>query len=197
MAIEQKNFNWERIRSLLGIPYHDPSVQQLFSQLGLSPDVLWREVRVGIYSMPPFDQQPSPIAEIDLIPIYCVRIRFKHANLVVGANTNSPTTFVLAAVTYFLESKDVETRFRGELPYGILSTDKLESVVKRVGCSPTVRIWEKGEETGYVAWEDRNPILHVLFNIRENRILRVNVFLAPTPLSRSPPASDGEPSKLS
>ena len=181
MIISQQNFSWNRVRELFGVPYRDPRIQELFSQVKLNPDALWREVRVGIYSMPPHDQQPSPIAEIDLIPSYCMRLRFKHANLVAGARTEFPTRFVLAAVTYFLESEKPEERFSSGLPYDILATDDLDSIFKRVGSPPTGQHWEEGKEDGYIIWEDRNPLLHILFSIREKRALRVNVFLAPKP----------------
>ena len=177
MTTGQQNFSWDRVRGLFGLPYRDSRVQGLFSDVGSDPDALWREVRVGIYSMPPYDQQPCPIAEIDLIPSYHVRFRFKHAELVVGAKTGFPRAFVLAAVTYFLESQKLEERFSGGLPFGILATDNLEAIIGRVGAAPTTR--ELGEEDGYVLWEDRNPQVHVLFSTRENRPLRVNVFLAP------------------
>jgi hypothetical protein len=178
MATDQQTpFSWDRIAELLGIPARDPRIQDLFDQAGLNPDELWREVRVGIYSMPPHDQQPSPIAEIDLSPSYGVRLRFKHASLVAGAKTASPTTFVFSAVTYFLESRKPEERFRGQLPWSILATDDPDVVVERVGSPPTHRDWEEGEETGYLIWEDRNPVLHVLFSIPKERPLRVNVFL--------------------
>jgi hypothetical protein len=172
-----ESFSWSRVRDLFGLPYHDSRVQELFTEAGLRPDASWRELRVGIYSMPPHDQQPSPIAEIDLIPSFQIRFRFKHASLVVGAKAESPTTFVLAAVTYFLESEKPEGRFSAGLPFGILVSDTLESIIERVGAPPTHR--QLGEDDGYVIWEDRNPVFHVLFSIREKRPLRVNVFLAP------------------
>ena len=178
-AMDQSSpLSWDRIAELLGIPYSNPRIQELFSQVKLHPDELWREVRVGIYSMPPYDQQPSPIAEIDLIPSYGVRLRFKHASLVAGAQTVSPTTFVFSAVTYFLESSKPEERFHGRLPWDILATDDPDSIIERVGSPPTHRDWDEGEETGYLLWEDRNPVLHVLCSIPEKRPLRVNVFLA-------------------
>jgi hypothetical protein len=172
-----ESFYWSRIRDLFGLPYWDPRIQELFTEVGLVPDTLWRELHVGIYAMPPHDQQPSPIAEIDLIPSFRIRFRFKHASLVAGAKTAASTTFVFAAVTYFLESENPEERFSGELPFGILPSDDLEAIVQRVGTPPTRR--ELGDEDGYVVWEDRNPVLHVLFSTREKRPLRVNVFLAP------------------
>jgi hypothetical protein len=178
ISFDQQHFSWNRVRPLIGRPYRDLAVQERFTDVGLDPDALWREVRVGIYSMSPYDQQPSPIAEIDLIPSYHVRFRFKHAELVKGALTEIPAAFVMAAVTYFLESLKPEERFTGGLPFGILATDTLEAIIERVGDPPTTR--ELDEEDGYVVWEDRNPRLHVLYSTREKRPLRVNVFLAPT-----------------
>jgi hypothetical protein len=172
-----ESFYWSRIRDLFGLPYRDPRIQELFTEVGLSPDASWRELHVGIYAMPPYDNQPSPIAEIDLIPSFRIRFRFKHASLVAGATTESPTTFVFAAVTYFLESENEEERFSGELPFGIRQSDDLESIEKRVSVPPTRR--KLGEEDGYVEWDDRNPVLHVLYSTREKRPLRVNVFLGP------------------
>ena len=172
----QQSFSWNRIRDLFGLPYGDPRIQEVFSDVELNADELWREVRVGIYSMPPYDRQPSPVAEIDLIPSYHVRFRFRHAKLVEGAKTESATTFVMAAVTYFLESEIPIKRFVAALPFGILATDNLEVIAERVGAPPTHQ--ELGEEDGYVIWKDRNPFLHVLFSTREKRPLRVNAFLA-------------------
>jgi len=173
---DQQNFSWSRVRELFGLPYRDSRVQDLFADLRLDPDALWRELRVGIYSMPPYDQQPSPIAEIDLIPSYHVRLRFKHARLLVSAKTESPKVFVMAAVTYFLESQKPKDRFAGDLPFGIGAADSLEKIAQRAGAPPTTQ--DLGDEDGYVLWEDRDPRLHVLFSTRENRPLRVNVFLA-------------------
>lgn len=171
----QQSFSWNRARDLFGLPYRDSRIQELFSDVRLNPDELWREVRVGIYSMPPHDRQPSPIAEIDLIPSYSVRFRFKHAELVAGAKTEFSKTFVMAAVSYFLESQKPEERFVAALPFGILANDNAESIAERVGVPPT-RL-ALGEEDGYMIWEDRNPVLHVLFSVREKRPLRINVFL--------------------
>ena len=171
-------FSWDRVRGLLGLPYRDLRIREVFADAKLDPDAIWRELRVGIYSMPPRDREPSPLAEIDLIPIHHVRFRFKHAGLVVGAKTEVPTVFVLAAVTYFLESQKPEGRFSGSLPLGILATDEPESIIERVGAPPTHL--EAGTEDGYMVWEDRNPRLHVLFSTPEKRPLRVNVFLAPS-----------------
>jgi hypothetical protein len=178
-----ESFYWSRIRDLFGLPYRDPRIQELFTEVGLSPDASWRELHIGIYAMPPYDKQPSPIAEIDLIPSFRIRFRFKHASLVAGARTESQTTFVFAAVTYFLESENEKERFSGELPFGIRQSDDLESIEKRVSAPPTRR--ELGEVDGYVEWEDRNPVLHVLYSTREKRPLRVNVFLGPKTQSQS------------
>lgn len=176
MTMGQQSFSWPRVRDLFGVPYHDSHIQELFSDVNLTPDSLWREVRVGIYSMSPYDRRPSPITEIDLIPSYHVRIRFKQAQLLVDAKTESPTTFVLAAVTYFLENETPEERFVAELPFGILGTDDLDKIAERVGSPATDRVLD--ENDGYVQWKDRNPVLHVLFSVREKRPLRINVFLA-------------------
>jgi len=176
VTMGQQSFSWNRVRELFGVPYHDSRVQQLFSDVELNPDALLREVRVGIYSMAPYDRQPSPVAEIDLIPSFHVRFRFKHAELVTEAKTEPSKTFVMAAVTYFLEGEISEERFAAPLPFGILGTDSVDALIDRVGSPPTARIL--GEKEGYVIWKDRNPLLHVLFSPQENRPLRVNVFLA-------------------
>jgi hypothetical protein len=187
MELDQQNFSWKRVRDLFGVPYRDPRIQELFSRVNLNPDELWREVRVGIYSMPPHDQQPSPVAEIDLIPSYRVRLRFRHAALVKGAAAASPTTFVFSGITYFLEYEDGLEPFLGGLPHGIRPTDDLDAIVEHVGSPPTGRHFKQGEDDGYVIWEDRNPILHVLFSTKEKRPLRVNVYLAPSdPEGKSP-----------
>lgn len=174
------NFGWRRVGGLIGIPSNDPRIRELLSNVGLDPHSLWRELRVGIYTMPPYDAQPSPLAEIDLIPTYHLRLRFKHARLVEGARGVSPDEFVFSAVTYFFESSVPEERFAGDLPYNIQAADDPAQVIARVGVPPSIQDWNDGNETGYLQWADRNPNLHLLFNIPERRILRVNVFLAPT-----------------
>lgn len=174
----QECFSWDRVRCLFGLDYHDKAIQSLLFSANINPNALWREMRVGIYSMPPYDQQPSPIAEIDLIPSYHVRLRFKHARLVSGARTSNPMTFVFASLTYSLESEHVKDRFLATLPYGIVSTDSLDTICERVGSKPTSQ--ELGDKDGYVAWEDINPVLHILFSTCEQRSLRINVYLPPT-----------------
>jgi hypothetical protein len=175
-AAAQQNFSWDRVGNLIGLPYHDPLVQKLFSDAKLDPESLWREVRVGIYSMPPHDQQPSPIAEIDLVASHQIRFRFKHASLVVGAKAKSPTAFVMASVTYFLDSPKPKERFAAGLPFGILSTDNLEAIIKHVGRPPTEQ--EIDEKDGYVAWKEQSPVIHVLYSVKEKRPLRTNIFLS-------------------
>ncbi len=178
-APEHAKFSWDRVRGLFGLPFRDPRVQALFLEAGVDPERLWREVRVGIYAMPPHDKEPCPTAEVDLVPSFRVRIRFKHASLVSATGPVSSTTFVLAAVTYFLESTEELKPFRGLLPFGILATDNLERIAGRVGSPPTSNVFTEGEELGYAIWEDRDPRLHVLYNAKEDHLVRVNVFLAP------------------
>ena len=176
--IDKLNFSWKRVRDLIGRPYREGAVQELFWDVGLDPDALWREVRVGIYSMPPHDQEPSPVAEIDLIPSYHVRFRFKRARLVKGATAVSAEEFVMAAVTFFLED-DEGKAFQSilELPYGLSTSSTLSDCIARVGSEPTELVVD--ERDGYAEWTDRNPRFHVLFNEPGKRLARINVYLAP------------------
>jgi len=184
MPYDHRNFSWDQVSGLFGVPYRDPRVQQLFTRVGLDPDALLGEVRVGIYSMPPHDKQPSPTTEIDLSPSFRVRMRFKHARLILGAQQGvAPDESVVAAITYLLESKVPGERFEGALPYGIAATDDPAAIERRAGAAPTEREWDPQSDSGYSAWKERNPILHVLLSVPERRPLRVNVFLAPNPAS--------------
>jgi hypothetical protein len=188
-------FDWNRVHALFGLPFRDPSVQNLFLRAGLFPDKLVREHRLGIYSMPPHDKAPCPVAEIDLSPSFRVRIRFKHPSLVKMPTAlasppgrtishplvdQGPDTFVLSGITYFLEGNDEVEPFSAPLPYGIQSGDDLRAVEARVSAPPTKAVFEPGDESGYAIWEDRVPVLHVLFSMGEKEVpWKVNVFLPP------------------
>jgi hypothetical protein len=175
---DPQHFSWRRVRDLIGRPYRTGPVQELFWDAGLDPDALWREVRVGIYSMPPHDRQPSPVTEIDLIPSYHIRFRFKRAQLVRGATAITDDEFVLAAVTYFLERNDGRPLPQTpELPYGLTATSTLSDCIARVGSTPTELVTD--EEDGYAEWTDRNPRFHVLFKEPGKRLARINIYLAP------------------
>ena len=171
-------FSWTRVRELLGLPYHDPRVQDLFARAGVNPDSLLRDVRVGIYSMPPHDQQPCPVTEIDLTAMFRVRMRFRHARLVKGASaTAAPTDFVFSGITYFLEYDPPLEPFRGSLPWGIGPTENVNEIVERVGRPPNTLHETPGDEFGFVLWDDKNPVLHVLFLNHDKRVVRINAFL--------------------
>jgi len=173
-------FAWHRVRDLIGQPYASPQVRGLFAHTGLDPDDLLTENRVGIYSMPPHDRQPCPVKEIDLTPSYRVRLRFRHARLVVGAAAVPPPTLVFTGITYFLENDHDLVPFAAGLPADIRPTDDVEAIIGRMGSRPSGFHFEPGEETGYMVWEDRNPIVHILFRGHDQLPLRITVYLAPS-----------------
>ena len=173
------DFSWRRIQELIGAPATDSRVRALFANVGSKLEELWIDDRVGIYSMPPRDQQPCPQKEIDLSPSYRVSLGFRHAGLVLGAAAVPPTTFVFNAVTYHLEHEDGMVPFAAALPAGIRPTDDVDAIIKKVGRQPPTFELEPGDDSGYMMWDDQNPIVHVLFRERDKRPLRVNVFLAP------------------
>ena len=178
-SFDHQRFAWLRVRDLFGVPLDDPRVQHLFVRAGLKPDELLREVRVGIESMPPHDKAPCTMAEIDLSPTFRVRVRFKHARMVRGAAPGSaPDAFVLAGIAYFLDTNEGLQPFSAGLPQAIRPTDDIPGVIGRVGVSPTDGDYADQDETVYAIWEDRNPILHVLFGGEDKRPLKVTVFLA-------------------
>jgi len=197
-------FEWNRVQTLFGLPFSDPSVQNLFLRAGLFPAKLLREHRLGIYSMPPHDKAPCPVTEIDLSPSFRVRIRFKHPTLVkMPIALASPPrstishplidqgadTFVLAGITYFLEGNDEVEPFSAALPYLIQPGDDLRTVTAHVGAPPTKEVFTTGDDSGYAIWEDRIPVLHILFAMGgDERPLKVNAFLPPPskPGARSP-----------
>ncbi len=170
-------FSWNRVCGLLGIPYRYPQVQELFGCAKVVPDKHWREVRVGIYSMPPRDQEPCPIAEVDLCSTFRTRFRFKHADLL-GIDSFPPSTFVMSSVTYFIDHEDGLEPFSGRLPFGIKLDDRLDSVLKRIGKPPSNHVFENEKTFGYVSWENQSPVLHILFNTIEQRPIRISVFLS-------------------
>ena len=181
-AFDHQKFAWMRIRDLFGLPYGDERVEDLFARAALRPDDLWHEVRVGIESMPPHDKQPCSLAEIDLTPSYRVRLRFKHAQTVMGAAAGvSPTTFVFAGVAYFLDADAGRQPFSAGLPDAIRPTDDLAGTLARVGTPPTGGDYAGPDDTVFAVWEDRNPILHVLFGEEPKRPIKVTVFLAASP----------------
>jgi hypothetical protein len=176
-------FSFPRFAELFGVPYRDPRVQDIFLRAGLLPDNVLRELRTGIYSMPPHDRAPCPVTEIDLSPSYRLRVRFKEAHLVARPTdlpAVPPNTPVFSGLMYLLEAGDDVEPFFGELPFGIQPSDDLKGVVARVGAPPTQEVFRPSEESGYALWEDRSPRLHVLFSIPAPQApLRVNVFLPP------------------
>ena len=176
-------FSFPRFAELFGAPYRDPRVQDVFVRAGLRPDRVLSELRTGIYSMPPHDKAPCPVTEIDLSPSYRLRIRFKEARLVIRPNQLPPVppnTPVFSGLMYLLEAGDEVEPFFGELPFGIKPSDDLNAVIARVGGPPTKQVFNPGEDSGYAIWEDRSPILHVLFSLGSPQVpLRVNVFLPP------------------
>jgi hypothetical protein len=172
-------FSWKNTEPLLGLPRSDPRIGDLFAQTGLPMDELWRDLRVGIDSMPPHDQEPASVAEIDLTPSYHVRLRFRHARLVQGARTAEPQTFVLAAMTYFLDPSQAGGGYQGDLPAGIEGGDSPSRIIERIGRPPSEQSLDPSTNHGFMVWEDRNPVLHVLLGMPQQQLLRVNVFLAP------------------
>jgi hypothetical protein len=170
-------FSWRNMELLFGLPYVNSQIQDLFAQANLQPDKLSRELRIGIDSMPPYDTEPASTMEIDLSPSYHVRLRFKKASEVKGAKTDNPQTFVLGALTYFLNVDDTVNGYKGLLPAGIESTDTADKIIERLGRPPTEQDFHNELPDGYLVWEDQNPVLHVLF---EGALKRVNVFLAST-----------------
>ena len=181
-SFDHQKFAWMRLRDLFGLPYGDQRVQEIFARAALRPDELSRELRVGIESMPPHDKQPCSLAEIDLTPSYRVRLRFKHAQTVTGAAPGvSPKTFVFAGVAYFLDTDGGRAPFSAGLPEAIRPTDDIPGTLARVGSAPTDGDYADPDDTVFAMWEDRNPILHVLFGEEPKRPIKVTVFLAASP----------------
>jgi hypothetical protein len=177
-------FAWPHFENIFGLPYRDPRVQDIFQRAGIVPDRVLSELRTGIYSMPPHDKQPCPVTEVDLSPSYRIRIRFKQARLVVRSPELPPVppdTPILSGLMFLLEASDDVEPFFGQLPFGIQSGDDLKAVVARVGAPPSKEVFVQGDESGYAIWENRSPILHVLFSTASPQIpLRVNAFLPPS-----------------
>jgi hypothetical protein len=176
-------FSYPRFEDLFGVPYRDPRVQDIFRRAGLLPDKLIRELRTGIYVMAPHDKAPCPVTEIDLSPSYRIRVRFKEARLVVRPAhlaPVTPSTPVLSGMVLLLEASDDVEPFSGKLPFGIQPGDDLKAVVRRVGVPPSKEVFTLGDDSGYATWEDRLPILHVLFAASEPQVpLQVSTFLPP------------------
>jgi hypothetical protein len=172
-------FAWKNLEPLLGRPRSDSGLANLFAQAGLSMDELWRELRIGIESMPPHDQQPASAAEIDLTPSHHVRLRFRHACTVKGAMADGTHEFVLASVTYFLDPANAGNGYTGDLPAGLEAGDSPARIVERTGRPPSGQRLDPSRNHGFMVWEDRNPVLHVLLSMPQQQLQRVNVFLAP------------------
>ena len=67
----------------------------------------------------------------------------------------------------------------------IRPTDDIAGTLSRVGSPATGGDYAGPDDTVFAVWEDRNPILHVLFGEEPKRPIKGTVFLA----ARSPAAS--------
>jgi hypothetical protein len=82
---------------------------------------------------------------------------------------------------YLLEANDDVRPFLGRLPLGIQAGDDLKAVIARLGEPPSKEVFAPGDDSGYAIWENRMPIVHVLFSMADAQVpLRVNVFLPPS-----------------
>jgi hypothetical protein len=166
-------FNWSAVRPLLGVPMADVRLQDLFAQAGLVLASVAKPLLIGLVSPgPPI----APAWEVDLSPSHHVRLRFKPAGEV-GAGQVQDTTCVLAAVTWFLDGQEPGSRFAGALPAGLDTGTDPDGARQRIGRPPTDEEIGDPTDTGYMAWYDAQPVLHVVFTQAPRRLLRVNCFL--------------------
>ena len=169
-------FSWLNVGPLLGLPFADSRVRDLFAQAGVDPATAARDFFIGV-DAPDADHPPAHATEIDLRPGFHVRLRLRPAGAVRGAAADRPEVLVLSSCTWELEAGASGPGYRGSLPAGILGTDDAAAATQRVGRAPTERRLDPNRKFGSITWEDAIPVLHLVFRMPAQQLLRVDAFL--------------------